>query len=202
MKYAQLREFDTTNGPGVRVSLFVSGCTLHCKGCFNPESWDFDAGDDFNEKTIERIIELLKRPYMSGLSVLGGDPFEEQNIGPVTELCKRVREACLDKTIWIWTGRKYEHFKDHEIMRYIDTLVDGPYVEKLKVKEQGQYFGSTNQRVIPKLVKHRNDVQQYCEKLKHGSSKNKNVPDCVAIRNRFPDVKDHAQTVRQATSGQ
>ena len=86
---------------------------------------------------------------MSGLSVLGGDPFEEQNIGPVTELCKRVRAACPDKTIWVWTGRRYEHFKDREIMKYIDTLVDGPFVEKLKVKEQGKYFGSTNQRVIP-----------------------------------------------------
>ena len=153
MKYAQLREFDTTNGPGVRISLFVSGCTLRCKGCFNPESWDFNAGDDFTDETIERIISLLKRPYMAGLSVLGGDPFEEQNIGPVTELCRRVREACPDKTIWVWTGRKYEHFKDHEIMQYIDTLVDRPYVEKLKVKEQGQYFGSTNQRVIPIKVK-------------------------------------------------
>ena len=77
MKYAQLREFDTTNGPGVRVSLFVSGCTLHCKGCFNPESWDFNAGEDFTDQTIEKIIELINQPYMSGLSVLGGDPFEK-----------------------------------------------------------------------------------------------------------------------------
>ena len=152
MKYAQLREFDTTNGLGVRVSLFVSGCTLHCKGCFNPESWDFNAGDDFTNETIEKIIDLINRPYMSGLSVLGGDPFEKENIEAVTELCKRVREACPGKTIWVWTGRKYEHFKDHPIMQYIDTLVDGPFVEKLKVKEQGQYFGSTNQRVIP--IKH------------------------------------------------
>lgn len=154
MKYDQLREFDTTNGPGVRVSLFVSGCTLHCKGCFNPESWDFNAGDDFTNETIEKIIDLINRPYMSGLSVLGGDPFEKENINAVTELCKRVREACPGKTIWVWTGRKYEHFKDHPIMQYIDTLVDGPFVEKLKVKEQGQYFGSTNQRVIP--IKHEN----------------------------------------------
>lgn len=152
MKYAQLREFDTTNGPCVRVSLFVSGCTLHCKGCFNPESWDFNAGEDFTDQTIEKIIELINQPYMSGLSVLGGDPFEKENIDAVTELCRRVREACPGKTIWVWTGRKYEHFKDHPIMQYIDTLVDGPFVEKLKVKEQGQYFGSTNQRVIP--IKH------------------------------------------------
>ena len=84
MKYAQLREFDTTNGPGVRVSLFVSGCTLHCKGCFNPESWDFNAGDDFTNETIEKIIDLINRPYMSGLSVLGGDPFEKENIDTST----------------------------------------------------------------------------------------------------------------------
>ena len=131
------------------MSLFVSGCTLHCKGCFNPESWDFNVGDDFTDETIEKIIDLINRPYMSGLSILGGDPFEKENIDAVTELCKRVREACPGKTIWVWTGRKYEHFKDHPIMQYIDTLVDGPFVEKLKVKEQGHYFGSTNQRVIP-----------------------------------------------------
>ena len=131
MKYVQFREFDTTNGPGVRVSLFVSGCTLHCKGCFNPESWDFNVGDDFTDETIEKIIDLINRPYMSGLSILGGDPFEKENIDAVTELCKRVRVACPGKTIWVWTGRKYEHFKDHPIMQYIDTLVDGPFVEKL-----------------------------------------------------------------------
>ena len=111
---------------------------------------------------IRQTAPVSEFPFLSraapcaakgGLSVLGGDPFEEQNIGPVTELCRRVREACPDKTIWVWTGRKYEHFKDHEIMQFIDTLVDGPYVEKLKVKEQGQYFGSTNQRVIPIKVK-------------------------------------------------
>ncbi len=148
MKYAQLREFDTANGPGVRVSLFVSGCTLKCKGCFNPESWDFNAGEEFTEETIARIIELLKRDYITGLSILGGDPFEVQNIEPVTELCKAVKAAVPEKSIWLWTGRKYENYADQQIMAYLDTVVDGPYVEKLKVKEQGKYFGSTNQRVI------------------------------------------------------
>ena len=149
MNYMQLREFDTTNGPGVRVSLFVSGCTLHCKGCFNEESWDFCAGKPFTEEVTQRIIELMKSPYIAGFSVLGGDPFEKENIDAVTELLARVKAACPDKTVWVWTGRKYEHFKDHPVMQYIDTLVDGPYVEKLKVTKQGQYFGSTNQRVIP-----------------------------------------------------
>lgn len=148
MKYAQLREFDTANGPGVRVSIFVSGCTLKCKGCFNPESWDFNAGEEFTKETIARIIELLKRDYITGLSILGGDPFEVQNIEPVTELCKAVKAAVPEKSIWLWTGRKYENYADQPIMAYLDTVVDGPYVEKLKVKEQGKYFGSTNQRVI------------------------------------------------------
>ncbi|HIU84049.1 MAG TPA: anaerobic ribonucleoside-triphosphate reductase activating protein [Candidatus Aphodousia gallistercoris] len=148
MNYMQLREFDTTNGPGVRVSLFVSGCTLHCKGCFNEDSWDFKAGHPMTEEVEARIVELVNRPYISGLSVLGGDPFEKENIEPVMRLLQRVKAACPGKTVWVWTGRKYEHFEDHPVMQYIDTLVDGPYIEKLKVKEQGQYFGSTNQRVI------------------------------------------------------
>lgn len=148
MKYAQLREFDTANGPGVRVSLFVSGCTLKCKGCFNPESWDFNAGEDFTDKTTARIIELLKRDYITGLSILGGDPFEVQNIEAVTNLCKAVKAAVPEKSIWLWTGRKYENYANQPIMAYLDVIVDGPFVEKLKVKEQGKYFGSSNQRVI------------------------------------------------------
>ncbi len=149
MHYSQLREFDTSNGPGVRVALFVSGCTLACKGCFNPESWDFKAGHEFTDSTVTQIVELVGRGYINGLSILGGDPFEPENIETVTALCRAVKDAHPDKTIWLWTGRRIEKFEKHPIMQYLDTVVDGPFIEKLKVKEQGQYFGSTNQRVIP-----------------------------------------------------
>lgn len=149
MKFSQLRAFDTSNGPGVRVSLFVSGCTLKCKGCFNPESWDFDAGNDFTQETVDEIIRLLNQDYIEGFSLLGGDPLEAQNIDVVTDLCRQVKAACPNKTIWLWTGRKYENFEDHPIMQYLDTVVDGPYIEKFKITEQGHYCGSSNQRVIP-----------------------------------------------------
>ena len=149
MNYSQLRSFDTSNGPGVRVSLFVSGCTLHCKGCFNPESWDFKAGQPFTQETVNEIIKLVSQNYIEGLSILGGDPFETKNIEAVTDLCKQVKAACPSKTIWLWTGRKYEHYNDHPIMQYLDTVVDGPFVEKFKIVEQGHYCGSSNQRVIP-----------------------------------------------------
>ena len=149
MNYCQLRSFDTSNGPGVRVSLFVSGCTLKCKGCFNPESWDFNAGQAFTQETIDEIISLVNRPYVEGFSILGGDPFESENIDVVTDLCRQVKAACPGKSIWLWTGRKYEKYQDHPIMQYLDTIVDGPFIEKLKVTEQGHYFGSSNQRVIP-----------------------------------------------------
>lgn len=150
MNYCGFNPFDTANGNGVRVSLFVSGCTLHCKGCFNKESWDFNAGKPFDEKAKQMVIDALKEPYVSGLSVLGGDPFEEQNIPVVTDLLKAVRnEFGKTKDIWVWTGRTTNHL-DHnlEIWNYIDYLIDGPFVEKLKETKKGQWRGSTNQRLI------------------------------------------------------
>lgn len=148
MNYCDLRLYDTANGPGIRVSLFVSGCTLHCKGCFNSESWDFKAGNKFTSEVEDRIIEALKDPFINGLSVLGGDPLEEANIEAVTRLCERVKTEVPNKDIWLWTGRHYEKYKHLKLMGFLDTIVDGPFVEKYKVKTQGQYRGSTNQRVI------------------------------------------------------
>ena len=150
MHYIGLSSCDTANGPGVRVSLFVSGCTLRCKGCFNPESWDFEAGKPFTEETVETIFRYLDEPYVAGLSILGGDPLEESNIPVVTDLARRVKEHYGDKRdVWLWTGRIYEKHADLPLWQWVDTVVDGPFVEKRKVTQKGLWYGSDNQRVIP-----------------------------------------------------
>lgn len=150
MNYIGLSSCDTANGPGVRVSLFVSGCTLRCKGCFNPESWDFSAGKPFTEETVETIFRFLDEPYVAGLSILGGDPLEESNIPVVTDLARRVKERYGDKRdVWLWTGRIYDKYADLPLWQWVDTVVDGPFVEKRKVTQKGLWYGSDNQRVIP-----------------------------------------------------
>ena len=151
MNYIGFSTFDSANGDGMRVSLFVSGCTLHCKGCFNRESWDFKAGKPFTEDTMNALLTALEEPFISGLSILGGDPLEEQNIQTVYEIVRNVRQKFgKTKTIWLWSGRKYEKAREHpiaaRIFKMIDVLVDGPFIEHLKVKNQ--WFGSSNQRII------------------------------------------------------
>ena len=150
MNYIGLSSCDTANGPGVRVSLSVSGCTLRCKGCFNPESWDFSAGKPFTEETVETIFRYLDEPYVAGLSILGGDPLEESNVPVVTDLARRVKERYGDKRdVWLWTGRIYEKHAELPLWQWVDTVVDGPFVEKRKVTQKGLWYGSDNQRVIP-----------------------------------------------------
>lgn len=147
MRYGKINKTDIANGPGVRVSLFVSGCRNRCKGCFNPETWSFDYGDPFTMRTIEEILEALSPDYIAGLSILGGDPFESENILGVLELCYEAKRLYPDKTIWIYTGYLYEDFKDLPIMEYIDVLVDGPFIEALKDISL-KFKGSSNQRII------------------------------------------------------
>ena len=150
MHYIGLSSCDTANGPGVRVSLFVSGCTLRCKGCFNPESWDFEAGKPFTEETVETIFRYLDEPDVAGLSILGGDPLEESNIPVVTDLARRVKDRYGKKRdVWLWTGRIYDKYADLPLWQWVDTVVDGPFVEKRKVTQKGLWYGSDNQRVIP-----------------------------------------------------
>ena len=147
MNYCEIKKYDIANGDGVRVSLFVSGCRNHCKGCFNPETWDFNYGDLYTEDVEKEITEALKPEYISGLTVLGGDPFEPENIEAVTALCKRVKELYPEKTIWVYTGYYFEDFKDREIMKYIDVLVDGPF-EMDKKDISLRFRGSSNQRIL------------------------------------------------------
>lgn len=149
MHYIGLNTCDAANGPGMRVSLFCSGCTLKCPGCFNEESWDFCAGKPFTEETVEKILKALDEPFIRGLSLLGGDPMEPENEPTLVELVKRVRERFGDtKDVWVWTGRRHERIKDRPLMQYVDVLIDGPFVERLKLTEPG-WFGSSNQRIIP-----------------------------------------------------
>ena len=147
MNYAEIKKVDIANGPGVRVSLFVSGCRNHCKVCFNPETWDFDYGRPFTRETEDEIIEALRPLWIQGLSILGGEPTEEENAAVLIPFLKRVRAALPDKDIWLYSGYTYEALRDKEILTLADVLVDGPFL--LELKDAGLAFrGSRNQRII------------------------------------------------------
>lgn len=147
MNYGAIKNLDIANGPGVRVSLFVSGCRNQCKGCFNKETWDFNYGQKFTNETWLEIKEMLDNPNVAGLSILGGDPFEPENIWTVEALCQMTKTYYPDKSIWVWTGYRFEDLVHLAIMKYIDVLVDGRFVERLKDLRLA-YRGSSNQRVI------------------------------------------------------
>lgn len=149
MNYIGLNTCDTANGPGVRVSLFCAGCRVKCKGCFNSESWAFDAGKPFTAQTRDTILKALDEPFVSGLSLLGGDPLEPENAPVILALVQAVREKFGDtKDIWLWTGRVYERIKDEPLARAVDVIVDGPFVQAKLTTEKGEFRGSTNQRII------------------------------------------------------
>jgi anaerobic ribonucleoside-triphosphate reductase activating protein len=147
VNYATIKYPDIANGPGVRVSLFVSGCTRRCKGCFNQEAQDFAYGQEFTWETLHELERLVNDSNVSGLSILGGDPLEPENRQWVETLCAYIRHNCPEKTIWLWTGDLWEHVKDLPVMQYVDILVDGPFVEDLKDLRL-KWRGSSNQRVI------------------------------------------------------
>ena len=147
MNYAEIKKVDIANGPGVRVSLFVSGCRNHCKGCFNPETWDFDYGRPFTRETEDEIIEALRPSWIQGLSILGGEPTEEENAAVLIPFLKRVRAVLPDKDIWLYSGYTYEALRDKEILTLVDVLVDGPFL--LELKDAGLACrGSRNQLII------------------------------------------------------
>ena len=148
MRYNKIRKMDISNGEGIRVSIFMQGCSFNCEGCFNKETHDFNSGIEFTSDTINRILELSSKDYIVGLSILGGEPLHPKNIEGTTLLAKKFKEKYPDKTIWVWSGFLFDKdLKDKEILKYIDVLVDGQfkidlYSPKLKWK------GSSNQRVI------------------------------------------------------
>ena len=150
MYYGKIKKTDIANGPGVRVSLFVSGCRNHCKGCFQPETWSFNYGQEYDGvNTVNEIIEALSPEYISGLSILGGDPIERENISEVVTLCNLVKRLYPDKTIWLYTGYKYEDIAEMypNVLEVIDVMVDGPFIEDLKDISL-VFRGSSNQRII------------------------------------------------------
>jgi len=153
MKYAKIKKNDIANGEGVRVSLFVSGCTHHCKGCFNYEAWDFNYGDDFTNDTINEILDALSPEYINGITFLGGEPMEYLNQKGILPLIKRIKKEYPNKDIWLYSGYTYEQIKEmpypetKEILQNIDVLVDGKFIQELF--DANLYFrGSSNQRII------------------------------------------------------
>ena len=157
MNYALIRKNDIANGIGVRVSLFVSGCRHHCKGCFNPETWNFSYGKPFTDETIVEILEALKPSYIAGLSLLGGEPFEPENQAVLIKLTSAVRETYPNKTIWCYSGFRFSdqlyagNVGDPEtamsLLRNLDVLVDGTFKEELKDPSL-LFRGSSNQNII------------------------------------------------------
>lgn len=148
MNYSGINKCDVANGPGFRVSLFVSGCRNRCPGCFQPETWDFNYGQEFTLYTWSELLRGLKNPNINGLSILGGDPFEPENRETVEKICYLVKNRFGDtKDIWVWTGYLFENLKDLPAMKYIDVLVDGRFEESLKDLRLA-YRGSSNQRLI------------------------------------------------------
>lgn len=155
MRYHKIRKMDISNGPGVRVSIFMQGCEFHCENCFNKENWDFDGGNEFTEKTIEEVLELCSKDFITGLSILGGEPLHPNNIEGTTKLAKSFKEKYPNKTLWVWSGFLFDKdLKGKEVLNYIDVLVDGQFVNSLH-NPTLKWKGSSNQRVIdvPKSLK-------------------------------------------------
>lgn len=155
MNYGNIKYCDIANGEGVRTSLFVSGCTHHCKGCFQPETWSFAYGQPYTKETEDQVVKSLEPDYIAGLTVLGGEPMEPENQHALLPLLKRVKHDLPKKNVWIYTGDMIEdlmhgarHAEDtDELLSYLDVLVDGPFVEDLK-DISIRFAGSSNQRVI------------------------------------------------------
>lgn len=145
MRIADIKYPDVANGKGVRVSIFVQGCNRHCKGCFNEETWDFKGGRSFTDRDREKIFEYLSYSWVSGLSVLGGEPLEQDIT--LADFLAEVKSKFPGKDIWMWTGYKYEEVKDRTILKYVDVLVDGAFEEDKKDLDL-LFRGSSNQRII------------------------------------------------------
>lgn len=166
MHYGKINKYDIANGPGVRVSLFVSGCRNACKGCFNPEAWDFNYGNEFTESTINEISMALLPDHISGLSILGGEPMEPENQKDLFPFIKYIRQIHPNKTIWVYTGYTFESLCNNSIpnitfniLELIDVLVDGRFDESKKDISLS-FRGSRNQRIIniPETFKRYNDL--------------------------------------------
>ena len=178
MRYAQIRSMDISNGEGVGVSLFVQGCPFHCKNCFNSETWDFNGGTEWTEKTKNKFLELIDRPYIKRVSFLGGECLADQNLYGILDLIKEIRISFPEKSIWLYTGdrredmlypyiisqpRTCEQRKRIDVIRYVDVLVDGEYIDEQRDITL-KWRGSKNQRVIDvKESIAQNKIVLYCD---------------------------------------
>lgn len=148
MRYNLIRKMDISDGPGVRVSIFMQGCAFHCKNCFNTETWDFNGGQEFTEDTVKEVLDLCGQSHIKGLSILGGEPLHPNNIEGTTMLAKAFKEKYPEKNLWVWSGFKFdEDLQGKEVLNYIDVLVDGQYKDELHDFTL-KWRGSSNQRVI------------------------------------------------------
>ena len=151
MRYNLVRKMDIADGPGVRVSIFLQGCEFHCYNCFNPETWDFEGGDELTDEVIDRVIELCGEEYVQGLSILGGEPMHPKNIAGTTKIAKAFKTVYPNKNLWVWSGFTFEVLQKRkdaqEVLTLIDTLVDGQYKDELH-DFRLEWRGSSNQRVI------------------------------------------------------
>lgn len=157
MRYAGIYKFDISNGPGIRVSLFVQGCHFHCKGCFNSEAWDFDGGNEFTTDIANDILKLAEPDWVSGISILGGEPLAPQNRETVAKFCEGFKKKFPNKTIWLWTGYKFEELPKIsltynpiiKIKSLVDVIIDGRFEEDKKDLSL-EWRGSSNQRIWKK----------------------------------------------------
>lgn len=156
MNYGAIKKCDIANGVGVRTVLFVSGCTHHCKGCFQPETWNFDYGKRYTKETEDEIIESLKPDYVDGITLLGGEPFEPENQRELVKLLRRIKKELPQKTVWSFSGYTYEELTGdsravcevtNEMLSMLDVLVDGEFIEA-KRNISLRFRGSENQRLI------------------------------------------------------
>lgn len=178
MRYAQIRSLDISNGEGIGVSLFVQGCPFHCRNCFNPETWDFNGGEKWTEETKNKFLELIDRPYIKRVSILGGEPLAEQNLNDVLSLVQEIRISFPEKTIWLYTGYDFQEifrgessciskkglndFKRRQIIKLCDVIVDGEYIDEQRDITL-KWRGSSNQRVIDiKQSLAQNKMVLYC----------------------------------------
>lgn len=149
MRYAKIRDMDISNGEGVRVSLFVQGCEFHCKGCFNSETWDFNGGKEWTYQVEKEFISLLEKPFIKGVTILGGEPMHPNNIECTSRLIHNIKTIYPSKTVWVYTGYNYEYLYENYFYSLVnlDVLVDGRFIEELKDITL-PFKGSTNQRII------------------------------------------------------
>lgn len=143
MRYASIRDLDISNGNDVGVALFVQGCHFHCKNCFNQDTWNFDGGKEFTKEVMDKFLNLVNRDFIKRVSILGGEPLAKENIDGVESILKNIN----NKKVWVYTGYIFDKVKDKSIMKYIDYLVDGQYVDELRDLKL-KFRGSSNQRII------------------------------------------------------